>query len=552
MKKIIYLIMAIGLVFTACDPMDDIYADLDAQESAVVGNAEYTLTDEDYDDLELGYGSFNSLDDAKSLLPSFLADAYPYWGKNSSVLVGFDLYVGYAPGVSDYTNATSYSLANMDYPRGSENAVAFFPEEDPADYLGDILNANIDAPTEGNMVLAKYKVYKGEPVAGVSNFFEETFNGSLNSWESISVIGDQSWYATSYSNDEYAKASGYSSGSRYENEDWLISPEIDLTNQINATLEIRQALNFGGADLVKILISTDYSTGGDIAASTWNELELQNIPDGTSYDFYVSDPYALTDYEGETIHIAFKYVSDGTNENTSTWQIDNVVVKVPGVEGDTAINETFLTYSEGEWEPSEGVYFIQDADFDSMGEGYGQPGQYNNFGSSTPPDDYLPTFLNLKYPYALEGDELIVVYDYYSSSSGAQLRGNLYTKSSGAWSGYESTISTTLQFGHDGANWVPDNTIKYTLTGADYDYIVETYKDIYSGGVANLSSYGNISAYNWAPDEILDVLSGVLLNNFPDSEEGQKFIVTYATYDGSSHDVSLNVILEGGKYVLNN
>ena len=37
-----------------------------------------------------------------------------------------------------------------------------------------------------------------------------------------------------------------------------------------------------------------------------------------------------------------------------------------------------------------------------------------------------------------------------------------------SWSKYNNVIDETIKFGHDGTSWVPDNTIKYTLTAADY------------------------------------------------------------------------------------
>ncbi len=529
--------MAIGLVFTACDPMDDIYADLDAEENAVVGNAEYTLTDEDYDELELGYGSFSSLDDAKSLLPAFLADAYPYWGKNSSVLVGFDLYVGNAPGVSDYTYADAYELEDADYATAGVDAATYsvFTAASPADLnLPNILNNAIDAPATGDIILAKYK-YAEEPTdpsviyTMTNDDYQIIVDNVINN-----TNPDISSLVSSYGDSEF-----YTGASVYY-----------------GNFDNRLYKREGQADL-------------DALATDEEKIALVNarVQEGIVWFLEGKFPNAVPEINGQTVYYVITYKTyDGTDtleptviykctESGSTPKFE--LVEEPGenvtYQASTVTENRgdYYTYTGSEWDKVSGVYFIGSADFDSMGEESGQPGRYNNFGSSTPPDDYLPTFLNIKYPYALEGDELIVVYDYYSSTSGAQLRGNLYTKSSGAWSGYESTISTTLQFGHDGANWVPDNTIKYTLTGSDYDYIVETYKDIYPGGVANLSSYGNISAYNWTPDEILDVIGGVLLHNFPDSEEGQKFITTYSTYDGSTHDVSLNLILEGGKYILN-
>lgn len=541
--------MGLGLIFTmGCHPMDDIHAEIDLQEKVIVGSAEYTLTDEDYDDLDLGFGSFSNLDDAKSMLPPFFAEMFPIWGKGSSILSGFQLYIGNAPGVGDYTYADHYQLANMDYPRGGDNAVGFFPDEDPANYLGDILAAEINSPSEGQNVLAKYKQYVGDPIFGLSNYFEETFDGSLGNWENINVIGDQDWFSSSYSSDQYAQMAGYSGGAK-DNEDWLISPVVDLSGQSNLTLQVRQAINYasGQTDLMKVLISTNYTTGGDHTAATWDLIELQNTPPGTNWTFVLSDAYDLSAYEGETIHVALKYES--TTSVAATWEVDNVVIKTPGVEGETIRKETFYTYAGGNWEESEGVYFVSDADFDSMGEASGQPGRYNNFGSSTPPDDYLPTFLGIKYPYALEEDELFVIYDYFSSSSGAQIRGNLYTVIDGAWVGHQSTISTTLQFGYDGSNWVPDNTIKYMLTPADYDFVVDTFSSKYSSETANLAAYGNFNGFSWTFAMIDEAIGAVLLNNFPGAAEGQKYVVTYSIYDGSTHDTTTSLILSGGVYV---
>ena len=69
MKKIIFYLVILGAVFTGCNPMDDINSDLDAVETVIVGDAEYTLTDEDYDDLDKSFGNFDSEDEAKTLIP---------------------------------------------------------------------------------------------------------------------------------------------------------------------------------------------------------------------------------------------------------------------------------------------------------------------------------------------------------------------------------------------------------------------------------------------------------------------------------------------------
>lgn len=547
MKKFIILLVGIvGSIFTSCDPLDDIYDEIaQAGSTPIVGDAEYTVTDDDYDALDLSYGSFNSLDEAKTLIPGLLEEEYPVWGKGSSVLVDFDLYVGNAEGVSAYTSAATnaYTLANADYPGATDNAVGFYPEENAVSLIPSLLSEKIAEPTEGQHAFVKYKQYVGETVLGVSNFLESDFKTeqTLIDYTTVSVVGDQVWTGTQYG----ATMNGYLSGSGAQaNEDWLISPVVDLTGKTNPILQVTQILNYatGMLDQFKVLASTDYD--GDVTTATWDTIELTNTPTGDNWTAFESDGYDFSAYEDKKVTIAFKYVS--TTAGAATWEIVKVVVKVPGVEGELANKEMFFTYSGGAWEPSEGVYYVTSEDFDSMGEASGQPGRYDNFGSTMPPDNYLPTFLSSTSPYSYgqDGDELIVVYPYYSSSSGAQIRGNLYSVVDGEWVGYQSTQSTTLQFGHDGTTWVPDNTIKYTLTNADYEYIGEVLGSDpeYSGIVATLTNYHDYDS-SWSDEQILYSLFVLAEHNFPDAEIGQKYEMTYLVYSGGTSEKTASIIL---------
>lgn len=547
MKKILLLIAVFSMVFTSCEPLEDINTEIDADVSAITGDVIYTLTDEDYDALELSFGSFSSEDDAKTALPGFLSDKYPVWGKGSTALISYNLYVGNAEGISDYTGANTYSLALTDYPGASENATAFYEDEKSTELLPDILASEITDAVDGDVVLAKYKQYVGETVNGITEFYTRDFagEGTLLDYEAVSVTGDQVWEGSNYG----AKMTGFDSGNRNPNEDWLISSDIDLSSFPNATLETTQIFNYGDPSGFTVLISTDYTD--DILAATWDVIQLTNVPDGTSWDAVLSEAYSLSDYNGETINIAFKYIS--TDSNAGTYEIVDVSLKAPGVEGDAEPRSEFYTFDGSSWELSESVYYLSDADFDSMGESSGQPGRYNNFSSSISPDDYLPVFLNNKYLFAQEGDALSVIYKYYSSSSGAQLRGNLYTFNAGTWEGYESTQETSLQLAHDGIAWVPDNTIKYEFVASDYTLIADTYRDNpdYASAVANLETYGNISTFNWDEDQIDAAVNTVLEEHFPSMDEGQKFAVTIYVYNGSSNNITMNYILSGGVYIRN-
>jgi len=536
MKKLIYLIMVLGIVFTACEPMEDINADIDAKDNPIVGDALYTLTDEDYDALDLGYGSFSSIDDAKTKLPSFLNDLYPAWGKGSSVLVSYKLYIGNAPGIGDYSYADKYQLNDDDYANAGADAAAYsvFTAASPADLnLPSILASNISAPSSGDIVLAKYK-YAEEPSdpSIIYTMNNDDYMIIVNRVANNSAISS---LVSSYGDSElYTGASAY----------------------------------YGNFDtrLYKREGQADYD------ALTTNEERVAfvdaRVQEGVVWFLKDKFPNAVPKINGQTVYYAITYKTyNGANsEPTVIYKCteggsDPVFELVDGPGEDVVYQAStitegrgdFYSYSGSKWEKVSGVYFVGTGDFDSMGEASGQPGRYNNFGSSTPPGDYLPTFLNIKYPYALEGDQMIVIYDYYSSSSGAQIRGDLYTKSGGAWSGFQSTIETTLQFANDGNTWVPDNTIKYEFVTADYDYIADTFGGVsgFESAVANLSSYGNISTFNWTTDQIDAALNAVIKHNFPGMAEGQKFAITIYVYDGSSHNLTINYILSGGTYIRN-
>ena len=550
MKKIIVLLAIVGLAFVGCNPLDDINDQIDAQENAPEGHAEYTLTADDYDTLELSYGSFNSEDDAKAMLPGFLSDLYPNWGQGSSVLVGYNLYVDAAEGVSDFTDAGTYSLANSDYPQGNLNATGFYPNEDPSDYMSDILNTQYPDATEGQVVLTQYKQYTEEPIVGISNLVDADFKTAqtLLDWTTQSVTGDEAWAGTQYG--ATMDGSPTFPGSNV-NEDWLVSPEIDLSSQINPLFQVTQILNYSeGNDWFNILISTDYTD--DVTSATWTSIDVSPAPAGDSWTAVTSDDYDLSGYEGETIHIAFKYESDATTG--ATWEIEDVLVKVPGVEGETITKDVYYTFEGGYWEASEGVYVLSADDYDSMGESSGQPGRYNNFDSSMEIDNYIQTYLSLNPPYSYgqDDDELIVIYKYYSSSAGAtQTRGNLYTVVIGEWTGHQTTIATTLQFGYENGIWVPDNTIRYTLSNADYEYIGNSLESDpeYTDIVGTLINYHDYD-YNWTSEQVTSSLIFFLNYLDANAEEGQKYAITYLLYDNGLNELTETFIKEGGEWIV--
>lgn len=602
MKKILLLLTIFSMVFTSCEPLEDINEEVDAQANPIVGDVIFALTDDDYDALNLNYGSFSSLDDAKAALPNFLSKKYPVWGKGSSALINYNLYVGNAFSVKNYT------LNQADYTTSGSDLLGFESTASPADYLVDIITNKYATANEGDFTSAMYDQYTGSAftvtpeVSLDENLDYGTAAGDLTtvssgSWVNHSGASNQLMYSTenlTMANYPSSNVGGSFAISTSGSEDvnHAISPE--LTSKKVYSSALIKLSEVGNGTYFFHLMEEDGSynfsarTG---AKSDGNGKVLFGIGASSSSLTYGTTAYDLdttylivTSYEVET-GISNLYVLTATTdaepaspEATNTGNSGNSAKRIgirQGGGGPSAIidgirvantwssimsndqlddetvgnKETYsaiYTYANGAWvSPStSGVYSLSDADFASIG--------VDNFGSSKPAGDYLPTFLNIKFPYAKDGDVLSVLYKYVSSSSGAQTRGDSFTKSNGVWVGHKSTITSDLQFGHDGSSWVPDNTIKYTLVrNDDYAYMASQLTGAeYAGFIGNLASYGDFD-YNWSTTQIEFALIKFLEHHDPSAADGQKYVLTYVIYDNGENDYNTSFIKTNGAWVVN-
>jgi hypothetical protein len=163
-----------------------------------------------------------------------------------------------------------------------------------------------------------------EPIDAI---FEETFDDDLGAWTTFSAVGDQAWEWDSYGDEAYAKMSGYDGGA-LDNEDWLISTAIDLSEETETKLNFDEAINFGTGNIdteQEVMISTDYSGSGDPSAATWTKMTVTGRAAGDNWDFVSVDEVDLSEFDGSSsLYIAFKFTS--TTDGAATWEVDNVTV----------------------------------------------------------------------------------------------------------------------------------------------------------------------------------------------------------------------------------
>jgi len=610
--------MVLGLVFTtACDPLDDINAAIDAQESPIVGDAEYTLTADDYADLDEendGYHlykeRFDGVDDVKELIPDFLSEMFPVWGKNSSALVHYQLFMGYPVSVK------GYNLDQDDYTSSGSDLMGFQSDAKPEDLLPAILDAGISSPFDGKYAVAKYDQFTGSAYSVTPTLIiDDNFDYGTDSGDLTTITTEWTGHSGSSPYVGYDATSGLSMdgypSSGIGGSITIGNPGGEDVNKsfpeiTSGTIYFSALVNFSALDSGdyffhlmprdpypapfsgrtgakdngsgKILFgigatssTLNYGTTAYDLNTTYLIVVSFNLDTGASNLHVLSStestepatPEATSLGNGGYImtNIAIRQDSkDGPTGTIDGVRVANTWSAIMSNEdlddeviGEKVAKEGYYMYSNGSWgAPAERFYFISDADFDSMGEEEGQPGFKDTFGSSIPPSDYLAVFLNLKFPYANEGDELDVTYDYESSSSGPQVRGDLFTFNDGKWSAFASVQSASLQFGHDGNDWLPDNTIKYTLVrNADYEYMASQLTDAeYAGLIGNLGSYGDFD-YNWSDTQIEYALSLFLDNLDPNAAEGQKYILTYVIYDNGENDYTTSFIKQDGAWVVN-
>ena len=167
-----------------------------------------------------------------------------------------------------------------------------------------------------------YRYVMDEEILSESLLVEENFN----KFTPISIIGSQNWH---YDSKYGAKMSGYSDATltTYSNEDWLISPTMDLSKHSSATLTFSHA--FGPKASVPSTanqkaqytcwISNDFN--GDVTTATWAELPITY---GTSaWSFITTTVDIPAENLKENCHIAWKYVC---TTSSATWEIKSVEI----------------------------------------------------------------------------------------------------------------------------------------------------------------------------------------------------------------------------------
>ncbi len=487
----------LGGVLAACDPMEDIYDEIDAQGITITKTEkEYVLTKADYSAISklakkdaktkedstmagrvASDMALNSFAKGDVYIPKILPQIYPSWGKGSSVGVTYNFKEDKSETLKKYFGVKLYTLNKEDYAKvwGSEGNDFLSPAYAPESAIPMVLADAFKDAREGSFALAEYMYSDKEPVGKVllSEDFESFQKNDeilIDGWNQIVVKGTTKWTANAY-NGVSAKFSAFRTEGEQEN--WLVTKAVKIDDAA-ATFTFDLVLGHFKGNPLDVYVSDSYANNGKIVESEWTKItDSFKYPEPNPTGFTSSTnvgKYSLKNYNGKSVYFAFRYAGSGEGV-TTTVQVDNITVST--LKAIVEPHNDLYQFNGGTWAPysNKEVLVVTPEDYAAMGA----PGKHNNFSSSVKADDYLPILLKGKYPYAKEGDAQVVLYKFFKDKDrGTLVYADEYLYKEGVWTLNSNIVVRSMEsYLHNGKEWLFDPTIIETVHEEDYAYLVE-------------------------------------------------------------------------------
>ena len=218
-----------------------------------------------------------------------------------------------------YSTSASYTVAEL---ASSQTVYVQYSPTATGPSTGSIQHTSTGAATQ-NLALSGQAF---DPSILAFDFNTCTNLGAPGSgFTTFSVTGAQVWTCTSFGRNSTngVNMNGFSSGA-VENEDWLISPVLNLSSFNVPILSFYSRAEFAGPAL-DVLISTNYSGTGNPNSATWTILPVTLSPDGSN-TWTLSDNTLLLDYKTSGVYIAWRYRSS-PEDGAARWTLDDIEIR---------------------------------------------------------------------------------------------------------------------------------------------------------------------------------------------------------------------------------
>ena len=184
-----------------------------------------------------------------------------------------------------------------------------------------------------------FEVKANKWVANISTYLQNKFVGEGPGKFTIQHVNiDGLSYIWRYQAAYGMTASAYVSGTNHRVEDWLVSPNVRLKKSVKPQMTFDHAVRYGNVTdnpkWLNVMVTNAYT--GDVTTTEWKRLDWTvELPDGSNWIFRSAGIFDLSEYNGQTIVIAFCYNTDleGVEvPSAPTWEIQNLLVAEPAEE----------------------------------------------------------------------------------------------------------------------------------------------------------------------------------------------------------------------------
>ncbi len=578
----------------------------------------YTLTDADYSaiasnatnkaiaeidgeaDALKAIGTAKSFADniqARKYLPAFLSStSFPYYTLNdgSSVKVSFNTAADVNPTVQAINAGTlEYDVTEADYKaawESDDNFVnAFAPVTPATSYLPGYLKTAFPDAEAGAYAAVSYNWSAQNPVFGTAGGGEQGFKlsnvlGGVSLDQQVSVQGvvtamctrgfiltDKGGSILVYGADfdensvsmyDYVNVSGTVSSYGTAFQIALASATVEVAGSgeytypapVSLTPDLIKSVCDRTADETAFYAEADATLG--ISGNYYN-LYVDGLEGYDLSAYYTLDYYKDIMEDGEKMHIK-GYVIGKSGSSHCNIVITEVssptrARRAPAADPVTEKRVALYRFNGAAWQAASDVWMLQPSDYTALGQSYANL-------SGTGPQDLLPRYLKMQFPFAAEEDAKTVCYYYYDSSAKASTyRAMQFDLAGGEW--VRNAGEVTEQFSRTNGVWQYNPSIVLNLPSdksafcvefyqACVDYVFETQcvplgDDNIKSGKYWVTSYGNNEYWSGtsAYQTNVDIRPAAARAQYPAGFEGmtdeevQEFIIT------NFHDHTLPYVL---------
>lgn len=205
MKKFLYLICSLALTVTACDPMDDVYDELDAVNTGSDLKMTLTLNADQYK-VVTNKSYFLSEEDAAAKIPAILDNKFPHLDNGTLATITYNSVT--TPFSNTFvSNEVAYTVTEEDYNALIAQGAIRYKNFDSPDDIVALLNYKYPSAADKQLVKLTFNWYSGSASPSTQEVTDHFFfvNGE---WVDTYVVTNANYEAVDHTKYSFSSSDG--------------------------------------------------------------------------------------------------------------------------------------------------------------------------------------------------------------------------------------------------------------------------------------------------------------------------------------------------------